>query len=101
MVILVDKGTGSASELFSGVMKDRKRAVVMGEHTAGQVLLKSLFDMSDGSTLAMVTARGHFPDGRPFPFDGVIPDENIPPEKKDELVTMAAGYLYLKSQGKM
>jgi carboxyl-terminal processing protease len=100
MVILVDKGTGSASELFSGVMQARKRALVMGEQTAGQVLLKSLFDLSDGSTLALVTARGHFPDGRPFPFDGVMPDESFSVDQKDELVTMASKYLLLKSMGK-
>lgn len=101
LVILVDKGTGSASELFSGVMQDRKRAMVMGEKTAGQVLLKSMYDMSDGSSMAMVTARGHFPDGRPFAFDGVFPDENIDQEKKGQLVTMAAQYLYAKALGKI
>lgn len=101
LVILVDKGTGSASELFSGIMQDRKRAMVIGEKTAGQVLLKSMFDMSDGSSLALVTARGHFPDGRPFPFDGVVPDENFPQEKKAQMVTMAAQYLYAKARGKI
>lgn len=98
LVILVDKMTGSASELFSGVMQDRRRAVVLGEATAGQVLLKSLFDLSDGSTLAMVVARGHFPDGRPFPFDGVHPDEEMGPEHKDKAVFLAARYLLLKGQ---
>ncbi len=98
LVILVDKMTGSASELFSGVMQDRRRAVVLGEATAGQVLLKSLFDLSDGSTLAMVVARGHFPNGRPFPFDGVHPDEEMGPEHKDKAVFLAARYLLLKGQ---
>lgn len=101
LVVLVDKGTGSASELFSGVMQNRKRAMVMGEQTAGQVLLKSMFDMSDGSSLALMTARGHFPDGMPFPLDGVRPDEIIPDDKKDAMVTMAAQYLFVKSMGKI
>jgi carboxyl-terminal processing protease len=101
IVILVDKGTGSASELFSGVMQDRKRAIVMGEDTAGQVLLKSLFDMSDGSSLALVTARGHFPDGRPFPFEGVHPDERIAGESPEQLVSLAAKYLYVKAEGRL
>jgi C-terminal peptidase prc len=101
MIILVTKNTGSASELFSGIMQDRKRAMVMGQDTAGQVLLKSLFDMSDGSTLALVTARGHFPDGRSFPFDGVKPDEYIPEDNKDDMLTMASQYLYLKAIGKI
>ncbi|MEI8011223.1 MAG: S41 family peptidase [Candidatus Omnitrophota bacterium] len=97
VAILVNKGTGSASELFSGVMQDNKRAVVIGEQTAGQVLLKSMFDLSDGSTLALVNARGHFPDGRPFPFDGVIPDETLAVTDKAEGVALAAKYLYVKS----
>lgn len=101
MIILVSKNTGSASELFTGIMQDRKRAMVMGQDTAGQVLLKSLFDMSDGSTLAMVVARGHFPDGRAFPFDGVKPNEYITADKADDMITMAAKYLFLKSAGKI
>jgi len=100
IVMLVNKGTGSASELFSGVMQDRKRALVFGEKTAGQVLLKSMFDMSDGSTMAMMVARGHFPDGRPFPFDGVVPNEVMSPENDKEAIALAAKYLFLKEKGK-
>jgi carboxyl-terminal processing protease len=99
IAVLVDKGTGSAAELFSGVLQDRHRAVVIGEDTAGQVLLKSLYDLSDGSKLALVNARGHFPDGRPFPFSGVHPDEFFPQEQKGDMVTLAAKYLFLKNQG--
>ncbi len=101
IVILVNKGTGSASELFSGVMQDRKRALILGEKTAGQVLLKSMFDMSDGSTMAMMVARGHFPDGRPFPFDGVVPNEIMASENDKDALTLAAKYLLLKAQGKL
>jgi carboxyl-terminal processing protease len=101
MVVLVDEGTGSASELFSGVLQDRGRAVILGEDTAGQVLLKSMFDLSDGSKLALVNARGHFPDGRPFPFTGVHPDEVFPQDQKENMVDLAAKYLYLRTQGKI
>jgi C-terminal peptidase prc len=101
IAVLVDKGTGSASELFSGVLQDRKRAIILGEDTAGQVLLKSMYDLSDGSTLALVNARGHFPDGRPFPFDGVHPNEYLAQDQKENMVELAAKYLYLKAQGKI
>jgi carboxyl-terminal processing protease len=101
IAVLVDKGTGSASELFSGVLQDRKRAIILGENTAGQVLLKSMYDLSDGSTLALVNARGHFPDGRPFPFDGVRPNEYLTQDQKENMVGLAAKYLYLKAQGKI
>lgn len=102
MAILVNSGTGSASELFSGVMQARKRAVVIGRDTAGQVLLKSIFDMSDGSSFAMVVARGHFPDGRAFPFDGVKPNEYVPEEiRADQMIGNAAKYLLLKAEGRL
>ncbi|MBF0619918.1 MAG: hypothetical protein HQL19_07110 [Candidatus Omnitrophica bacterium] len=101
IVILVNNMTGSASELFSGIMQDRKRALVFGtSRTAGQVLLKSIFDMSDKSTIALMVARGHFPDGRPFSLDGVAPNELMPLEKNDEMVTLAAKYLFVKPQEK-
>ena len=101
IAVLVDKGTGSAAELFSGVLQDRKRAIVFGQDTAGQVLLKSMYDLSDGSTLALVNARGHFPDGRPFPFDGVHPNEYFPQDQKENMVGLAAKYLYFKARGKI
>jgi carboxyl-terminal processing protease len=100
IAVLVNAGTGSAAELFSGVLQDRKRAIVLGEKTAGQVLLKSIFDLSDGSQLALVNARGHFPDGRPFPFDGVRPNESLPADTEGDAINLAAKYLYLKAEGK-
>ncbi|MBF0386524.1 MAG: PDZ domain-containing protein [Candidatus Omnitrophica bacterium] len=102
LVILVNSGTGSASELFSGVMQARQRAIVVGRDTAGQVLLKSIFNMSDGSSVAMVVARGHFPDGRPFPFDGVKPNEYVPDDiPADKMIGNAAKYLLLKAEGRL
>ena len=62
IVILVNEKSGSASELFSGIMQDRQRAVLMGANTAGQVFLKSMFHFDDESMLLLVTARGFFPD---------------------------------------
>ena len=57
IVILVDADTGSAAELFAGIMQFRGRAVVLGVNTAGQILLKSMFPMDDGS----IGGLGHGP----------------------------------------
>jgi len=92
IVILVDQESGSASELFSGVMQKRGRAVLMGKNTAGKVLLKSMFYFDDESMLLLVTARGHFPDGGVFPYSGLKPDLRAGSETMD-LVHSAAGYL--------
>jgi len=92
MVILVNKGSGSASELFAGILQKRKRAVVMGTKTAGQVMLKSMFRFQDGSLMFLVTGRGYHPDGTAFSFDGVTPDVTVNTDKID-LVKLAAEYM--------
>jgi len=92
MAILVNKGSGSASELFAGILQKRGRAVVMGTKTAGQVFLKSMFRFGDGSMLFLVTGQGHHPDGTAFSFEGVTPDETVSAEEAD-LVEYAAKYL--------
>jgi C-terminal processing protease CtpA/Prc len=68
---------------------DRGRAVVMGENTAGQVFLKSMFPFEDDSMVVLVTARGHYPDGRVFSFDGITPDNPVDP-RRDDLPEYAA-----------
>jgi len=98
MVILVDEGTGSAAELFSGIMQFRGRAVVLGVNTAGQILLKSMFPMDDGSMVALVVARGHYPDGTVFSFDGITPDKIISGAPKDGLINLAAAYIAAKTR---
>ncbi len=94
MVILIDQGSGSASELFSGVLQKRGRAVLMGQNSAGQVMLKSMFPLDDGSMVLLVTARGHHPDGSTFSFSGLMPDRLVKPEEQIDLVDYAAKYLY-------
>lgn len=98
IVILVDKGSGSASELFSGILQSQKRAVIMGTNTAGQVFLKSMFYFSDQSMVLLVTARGFHPDGTVFSFGGVVPDERVEDPGSPDLVKTAAQYLAQKIQ---
>jgi carboxyl-terminal processing protease len=92
IVILVNKESGSASELFSGILQGRKRAVIMGTNTAGQVFLKSMFYFSDDSMVLLVTARGFHPDGTVFSFQGVSPDQPVSNPEAD-LVNYATDYL--------
>lgn len=101
IVILVDKESGSAAELFSGVMQQKGRAVLMGENTSGQVMLKSMFDLDDKGMLLLITSRGHYPDGRTFSFSGLDPDNKVTPEYLPNLVKIAAIYLYKVSTGEI
>lgn len=98
IAILVNQDSGSAAELFSGIMQFRKRAVVFGTNTAGQVLLKSMFPMDDGSMIALVTAPGYYPDGTQFSFHGITPDQVIYDAPKDGLINFAAAYLMMRNK---
>ncbi|OGX21765.1 MAG: hypothetical protein A2Y04_01740 [Omnitrophica WOR_2 bacterium GWC2_45_7] len=93
MVILVNKESGSASELFSGVLQRRGRAILMGTNSAGQVMLKSMFPMNDQSMMLLVTARGHHPDGGVFSFDGLTPDRFVSDGEQDKILEYATKYL--------
>ena len=98
MVVLVDADTGSAAELFAGVMQFRRRAVVLGVNTAGQILLKSMFPFEDGSSLGLVTARTYYPDGHVFGFDGITPNKIISDAPKDGLINLAAALIAMQNR---
>ena len=89
VAVLVNKESGSASELFSGILQKNKRAVLIGTNTAGKVLLKSMFNFDEDSMLLLITARGHFADGEVFDFNGLVPDYAVQDEKAD-LIRYAA-----------
>jgi len=80
MVILVNHGSASGSEIFSGCMQDYKRAVLMGSETFGKGSVQSVIPLADGSGLRLTTAKYYTPSGRTFHRDektgkgGVTPD---------------------------
>lgn len=101
MVILVDQKSGSASELFSGILQRRRRAVLMGTNSAGQVMLKSMFHFDDESMLLLITSRGHHPDGAPFSFQGLTPDRRFKEDEEVNVIDYATTYLvYVNKQDK-
>ncbi|MDP8213498.1 MAG: S41 family peptidase [Candidatus Zapsychrus exili] len=100
LAILINEGSGSASELFSGVMQKRGIAALMGENSAGQVLLKSMFDLEDGSMMLLVTGRGHHPDGSVFSFRGLSPNRYFGAEEDRNIIDYATMYLIYKNKMK-
>jgi carboxyl-terminal processing protease len=101
MVLLVNKESGSAAELFAGIMQQKGRAVLMGENTSGQVMLKSMFDLDDKAMLLLITSRGHYSDGRTFSFNGLDPDNKVTPEYQPDLIKIAGIYLFKVSTGEI
>ncbi|KAE8721358.1 Carboxyl-terminal-processing peptidase 2 [Hibiscus syriacus] len=78
LAVLVNKGTASASEILASALKDNKRAVLFGEPTYGKGKIQSVFQLSDGSGLAVTVARYETPAHNDIDKVGVIPDHPLP-----------------------
>jgi carboxyl-terminal processing protease len=77
LVILVNQGTASASEILAGALQDNGRATLVGETTFGKGLIQSLFELSDGSGLAVTIAKYETPKHRDINKLGIQPDQEI------------------------
>lgn len=74
LVVLVDGGSASASEILAGALQDNKRAVIVGTKTFGKGLVQSVHSLSDGSGLAVTVAKYLTPNGTDINRSGIKPD---------------------------
>jgi carboxyl-terminal processing protease len=74
LVVLVNDGSASASEILSGALQDNKRAVLVGEKTFGKGLVQSVRSLGDGSGLAVTIAKYFTPSGRDINHAGIAPN---------------------------
>ncbi len=87
LVVLVNNGSASASEIVSGALQDHKRAVIMGTRTFGKGSVQTIMPMRDGTALKLTTARYYTPSGRSIQAEGVTPDielSNLKIEKRED-----------------
>jgi carboxyl-terminal processing protease len=77
LVVLVNQGTASASEILAGALQDNHRGILVGEKTFGKGLIQSLFELSDGSGLAITVAKYETPDHHDIHKLGIMPDETV------------------------
>jgi len=74
MVVLVNSGSASASEIVAGALQDHKRAVIMGTQTFGKGSVQTILPLGNSTAIKLTTARYYTPNGRSIQAKGIVPD---------------------------
>jgi carboxyl-terminal processing protease len=87
LIVMINEGSASASEIVAGALQDHKRAKIIGTKSYGKASVQTIQELSDGSALKLTTARYYTPFGRDIHTKGIEPDIEIKrdPDKNVEL----------------
>jgi carboxyl-terminal processing protease len=78
LIVVVNEGSASASEIVAGAIQDNKRGIIVGTRTFGKGSVQTIVPLPDGAGLKMTTARYYTPDNRSIQALGIMPDVEIP-----------------------
>ncbi|MEJ2316580.1 MAG: S41 family peptidase [Gammaproteobacteria bacterium] len=87
IIVLVNEGSASASEIVAGALQDHKRAVIMGNQTFGKGSVQTVVPVADDAAIKLTTARYYTPKGRSIQAEGIAPDiklENVSVSMKND-----------------
>lgn len=77
MVVLIDGGSASASEIVAGALQDHKRAIIIGSKSFGKGSVQNIIEFNDGNAIKLTTSRYYTPNGRSIQAKGIVPDVEI------------------------
>ncbi len=86
LIVLINRGSASASEIVAGALQDHKRAIVLGENTYGKGSVQSVIPLSDGGGIRLTVSKYYLPSGKSISEVGVAPDIMV--EEKGEDFTL-------------
>ena len=81
LVVLVDGGSASASEIVAGALQDRKRALILGQRSFGKGSVQSVLPLASGEAIKLTTALYYTPNGRSIQAEGIEPDVLLQPSE--------------------
>ncbi|MEQ8288125.1 MAG: S41 family peptidase [Gammaproteobacteria bacterium] len=93
IIVLVNGGSASASEIVAGALQDHDRAIIMGEKTFGKGSVQTILPMNDAAALKLTTARYYTPSGRSIQAAGIEPDIIIEPVRFQSKIDTRTGII--------